>query len=60
MPRGTRVNVGVAGTLEEVLFGPALEAEGQTNLMGALRHAMATCGYVELKDFQRIDVVINR
>ena len=60
MPRGTRVNVGVAGTLEEVMFGPAREAEGQTNLMGALRHAMATCGYVELKDFQRIDVVINR
>lgn len=60
MPRGKRVEVGVVGSLEEVLFGPAHEADGRTNLMGALRHSMATCGYVEVKDFQRVDVVINR
>jgi hypothetical protein len=28
--------------------------------MGALRHSMATCGYSELKEFQRVDVVIQR
>lgn len=59
MPRGKRVEVGVAGTLNEVLFGPAREAEGRTNLMGALRHSMATCGYVDVKEFQRIDVVLH-
>jgi len=59
LPRGNRVHVGVAGTLEEVLFGPAAEAEGVSNLMGALRHSMATCGYTEAKDFQRVDVVVR-
>lgn len=60
LPRGQRVEVGIAGTLEEVLLGPASRADGVTNLMGALRHSMATCGYTELKDFQRVDVVITR
>jgi len=27
--------------------------------MGALRHSMATCGYTDVKDFQRVDVVIR-
>jgi IMP dehydrogenase len=27
------------------------------NLVGALRRAMATTGYTELKEFQRIEVV---
>jgi len=48
------------GSLEEVLHGPAHSADGRTNLMGALRHSMATCGYSELKEFQRVDVVIQR
>ena len=56
LPRGNRVEVGVAGSLEEVLFGPAHTADGRTNLMGALRHSMATCGYTDVKDFQRVDV----
>jgi len=30
-----------------------------SNLMGALRHSMATCGYTEVKDFQRVDVVVR-
>ncbi|MCW2826451.1 MAG: inosine-5-monophosphate dehydrogenase, partial [Marmoricola sp.] len=29
------------------------------NLMGALRRAMATTGYTELKEFQRIEVVVS-
>jgi IMP dehydrogenase len=59
MPRGKRVQVGVSGSFSELLFGPAREAEGRTNLMGALRHSMATCGYVDVKEFQRIDVVLH-
>jgi IMP dehydrogenase len=60
MPRGKRVEVGIVGSLEQVLFGPAHEAEGRANLMGALRHSMATCGYVDVKEFQRVDVVIHQ
>jgi IMP dehydrogenase len=28
------------------------------NLIGALRRAMATSGYTELKEFQRVQVVV--
>lgn len=59
LPRGNRVRVGTEGSLEEILFGPAASADGVTNLMGALRHSMATCGYTELKEFQRVDVVVR-
>lgn len=59
MPRGNRVQVGFGGTLEEVLLGPSHVADGRTNLMGALRHSMATCGYLDVKSFQRVDVVIQ-
>ena len=45
--------------LEQILFGPGRTATGQTNLIGALRRAMATTGYTELKEFQRIEVVVQ-
>lgn len=59
MPRGYRVEVGQDGSLEEVLLGPAHSADGRTNLMGALRHSMATCGYSDLKEFQKVDIVVT-
>lgn len=58
LPRGHRVEVGTSGTLEEILTGPARDADGTTNIMGALRRAMATTGYTELKEFQRVEVVL--
>jgi IMP dehydrogenase len=60
VPRGTRVHVSTAGTLQEILLGPSHAADGSMNLFGALRRAMATCGYSELKEFQRVEVVLNR
>lgn len=57
LPRGERVHVGQLGSLQELLFGPATAAGGQTNFVGALRRAMATTGYVDVKDFQRVQVV---
>ncbi len=60
LPRGTRVHVGTVGTLQEILLGPSHSADGSMNLFGALRRGMATCGYSELKEFQRVEVVINR
>ena len=29
------------------------------NLMGALKRTMATAGYLELKEFQRVEVVVT-
>jgi IMP dehydrogenase len=48
-----------AGTLEQVLLGPAESADGRTNLFGALRRTMAKTGYRDLKEFQRVDLVIG-
>jgi IMP dehydrogenase len=59
LPRGGRVRVGTAGTLEEILFGPGRRADGSLNLIGALRRAMATTGYSDLKEFQRVEVVVS-
>nr|WP_297429928.1 GuaB3 family IMP dehydrogenase-related protein [uncultured Actinotalea sp.] len=59
LPRGERVEVGTAGTLEEILFGPGRQADGTLNLVGALRRAMATTGYSDLKEFQRVEVVVS-
>ncbi|MBR7743626.1 GuaB3 family IMP dehydrogenase-related protein [Phycicoccus sp. BSK3Z-2] len=58
LPRGHRVEVGGVAPLEEVLFGPSRQADGTTNLVGALRRAMATSGYLDLKEFQRVEVVV--
>lgn len=60
LPRGERVAVGTVGTLEEILLGPSSTADGSMNLFGALRRAMATCGYSDVKEFQRVEVLINR
>ena len=58
LPRGERVRVGSNGSLEEILFGPSHNARGVTNLMGALRHAMAANGYSDVKEFQRAELVV--
>jgi IMP dehydrogenase len=58
LPRGTRVEVQQVATLEEIVTGPAHENDGTLNLMGALRTAMATCGYESVQDFQRAEIVL--
>jgi IMP dehydrogenase len=58
LPRGNRVEVGQVAPLEEILYGPAPVAEGSANLVGALRRSMATTGYSDLKEFQRVEVVV--
>ena len=58
LPRGNRVAVGQLAPLEQLMFGPSSHADGQVNLMGALRRSMATTGYSDLKEFQRVEVVV--
>jgi IMP dehydrogenase len=58
LPRGARVRTDVRGTLEEILLGPAHENDGRLNLFGALRTSMATCGYLDIKEFQKAEVMV--
>ncbi|MDQ3456685.1 MAG: GuaB3 family IMP dehydrogenase-related protein [Actinomycetota bacterium] len=47
------------GSLEQVLFGPADNANGGTNLFGALKRVMAKTGYKDLKEFQKVELVLG-
>jgi IMP dehydrogenase len=58
LPRGARVQTPVLGSLEEILVGPAHENDGRMNLFGALRTSLATCGYANLKEFQKAEVMV--
>ncbi|MEA5053167.1 MAG: GuaB3 family IMP dehydrogenase-related protein, partial [Propionicimonas sp.] len=59
LPRGERVKFGAIGTLQEILNGPSHTPDGTMNLVGALRKAMATTGYTEVKEFQRVEIVVH-
>lgn len=58
-PRGIRTPVGTVGSLEEVLYGPSHHVDGTSNIVGAIKRAMATTGYSDLKEFQRSEVVLT-
>jgi IMP dehydrogenase len=59
LPRSERQHVGTSGTLEQVLLGPSHRADGTANLVGALRRAIATAGYSDVKEFQRVEVSVQ-
>ena len=59
LPRGERVGLGTVGSLAQILHGPSTSPDGTMNLVGALRRAMATTGYSDLKEFQRVEIVVN-
>ncbi|HEX9694767.1 MAG TPA: GuaB3 family IMP dehydrogenase-related protein [Actinomycetota bacterium] len=58
LPRGTRVQTKLVGSMEEILVGPALVNDGTFNLFGALRTSMADCGYKDIREFQRVEVCV--
>jgi IMP dehydrogenase len=58
LPRGSRVQVGTLGSMEELILGPAHENDGKRNLFGALRTSMATTGYANIKEFQKAEVMV--
>lgn len=58
-PRGDRTHVGTVAPLDELLLGPTNHTNGTANLMGALRRSMASSGYTDLKDFQKVEVQIS-
>jgi IMP dehydrogenase len=58
LPRGTRVQTKQIGSLEEILVGPAHENDGTLNLFGALRTSMATTGYLNIREFQKAEIMV--
>ncbi len=60
LPQGEVVQLDQAGSLEEILLGPATSADGRTNIIGALRQSMATLGYEKLKDLQKADLLVSQ
>ena len=58
LPRGARVETVQNGSIEEILTGPAHENDGSFNLMGALRTSMATCGYQDIAEFNRAELMV--
>ena len=58
LPRGTRINVGTTGTIRQILVGPAKLDDGTHNLLGAIKTSMGTLGAKDLKEMQKVDVVI--
>ena len=58
LPRGTRIQVGVTGTLKQILFGPAELDDGSQNLMGALMTCMGSVGKKNIREFQETDIII--
>ena len=58
LPRGARVRTTQNGTLQEIITGPARENDGTFNLMGALRTSMATCGYQDIAEFNRAELMV--
>lgn len=61
LPRGAfrpATTTGPLGTLDQLLYGPADRPDGTVNLFGGLRRAMAKCGYRDLKEFQKVGLII--
>lgn len=58
LPRGTRIEVGTTGTLEEILFGPAKTDDGTQNLVGALMTSMGSLGASNIKEMHKVEIII--
>jgi IMP dehydrogenase len=60
LPRGSYAQASPPlGPMETVLFGPSEDAGGSMNLFGGLRRAMAKCGYRDVKEFQKVSLVLG-
>jgi IMP dehydrogenase len=58
LPRGTRIHVGVTGTLKQILFGPATVDDGSQNLVGAIMTCMGNVGASTIRQFQETEIII--
>ena len=58
LPRGTRIHVGSTGSLQQILFGPAVVDDGSQNLVGAITTCMGNVGAASIKEFQETEIII--
>lgn len=58
LPRGTRVNVGIRGTLKEILFGPTSVTDGTQNLIGALKVCMGMVGAQTIQEMHNAEIIM--
>lgn len=58
LPRGTRIEVGIMGTLKEILLGPARYDDGSQNLVGALKNSMGSCGARNIREMQECEMIV--
>jgi IMP dehydrogenase len=58
LPRGTRVRVGTAAPLEQILFGPTSVTDGTQNLIGALRTSMGVCSARTIEEMHKVKMII--
>lgn len=58
LPRGTRIKVGVTGSLKQILFGPASVDDGSQNLVGAIMTCMGSVGARNIREFQETEIII--
>ena len=58
LPRGTRVKVGITGTLEQVLYGPTSKTDGTQNLLGALQVCMGMVGARTIREMHAAEVIV--
>jgi IMP dehydrogenase len=58
LPRGTRIKVGLSGSLKQILFGPATVDDGSQNLVGAITTCMGNVGASTIREFQETEIII--
>ncbi len=58
LPRGTRIKVGVTGSLKQILYGPADVDDGSQNLVGAITTCMGNVGAASIREFQETEIII--
>ena len=58
LPRGTRVEVGTKGSLQQLFFGPSSVSDGTQNLVGALKACMGMVGAMNIKEMHQAEVVV--
>src|SRR5215475_6627967 len=47
------------GSMERLLYGASDDPDGGLNLFGGLKRAMAKCGYRDLKEFQKVGLLLD-
>ena len=55
---GTRIKVGITGSLKQILFGPAQVDDGSQNLVGAITTCMGNVGAASIREFQETEIII--